>query len=364
MKGERKKPDGGFVSIPAMAFIAAWWAYRRGYIGLVDFRVWLACFELRARRSQAREGTVPEYKVEELRPLVGGVGGEHSRASLRRLRAVGLIRWSLTSVEAGMVDGVEKLDTDGELDAKRTLLTNHRRNVPVPRRMLCFMCKCRRPVLLATWAGHLLRCLYHRGLTCRPTGLCKASWIAEVFEVDARNVKAARAVLVEWGMLVPGTAPQWVLNRHGLPVTVNLAWDRDRLRKPPPLGAISTTGSPPPRETGNSVHRSENQQPERPQADGVRTRTGRGGRPGHVTLPMLRSVSGIDLFWQYAAERGYCGRSESDRLRVFGAAAHALRVGQRNPCGLFATVVRRRLWSHISLEDEDRGRRGMRTWRE
>jgi hypothetical protein len=46
---------------------------------------WLACFELVARRCRLAPDRQPRYTLDELRELVGGVGGEHIRASLRRL---------------------------------------------------------------------------------------------------------------------------------------------------------------------------------------------------------------------------------------------------------------------------------------
>lgn len=354
------KPEGGFVTVPAMALMAAWWAYKRGFIRLADFRVWLACFELVARRRRMREGRVPRYLVRELRTLTAASGEAQCRASVRRLQDLGLLSWSERSVSVGEFDGVESLDARGELEAKRRQLVNHRRGVPVPRRMLCVMCGCARPVLLATWLGHLLRCLYSRGLKCRPTGLCKASWVAQVFEVNERNVKGARAQLVEWGMVTTRSAPQRVLNRHGLPVTVNLAWSKDHPRKMPPPSAQAATETPPPNKTGISASRSEHQQRARKGADGVRTRTGSEPDLRRVRIEDLHNVRRLDSLWRAAAERNHCGWTECDRLRVFGAAAHALRVATRNVCGLFATVVRRGLWSHISVEDEERGRRGVR----
>jgi hypothetical protein len=40
-------------------------------------------------------------------------------------------------------------------------------------------------------------------------------------------------------------------------------------------------------------------------------------------------------------------------LKFFSAAAHAVRVGRTNPAGLFATIVRKGLWSFVTSADED-----------
>ncbi len=94
----------------------------------------------------------------------------------------------------------------------------------MPRRVLRFLAGTSKPSQIAAGLGHTLRCLYYRGGRVRPEGLCKSSWIAEVFEVDERSVKRARAELAAQGILTLGTACQFVLNRHGLPVTFVLTW--------------------------------------------------------------------------------------------------------------------------------------------
>ena len=91
-----KKPVGGFVFLTVQQLCLVWWAYRIRLIHLRDFRVWFAAHEMGARRCQLTPGQVPEYTLNELHRLVGGVGGEHLRASIRRLEAVGLFTWSST----------------------------------------------------------------------------------------------------------------------------------------------------------------------------------------------------------------------------------------------------------------------------
>ena len=67
-----------------------WWAYRSRRIQLMDLRVWFAAQEMVARRCQLAPDQMPHYTPEELHGLVGGVGKEHLRASLRHLEALGL----------------------------------------------------------------------------------------------------------------------------------------------------------------------------------------------------------------------------------------------------------------------------------
>jgi hypothetical protein len=96
--------------------------------------------------------------------------------------------------------------------------------VPVPRRLLRFLAQGCTRVLLATVLGHLFRCLYYRDGQCQPEGLCKASWIAEVFGVSERAIKTARRRLEAIGFLQRTETAQWLLNRYGQKMTINLHW--------------------------------------------------------------------------------------------------------------------------------------------
>src|SRR5438132_1688367 len=93
-----RKPVGGFIFLTVQQLCLLWWAYRTRLIQLRDFRIWFAAQEIAARRCQMDTGQVPTYTPGELHGLVGGVGGQHLRASLRRLDALGLLRWTSTTL--------------------------------------------------------------------------------------------------------------------------------------------------------------------------------------------------------------------------------------------------------------------------
>src|SRR5215470_16318956 len=97
-KLQAKKPLGGFIFLTVQQLCLLWWAYRARLIQLRDFRVWFAAQEMAARRCQLASEHVAAYTHKELHGLVGGVGGEHLRASLRRLEALGLLTWSRTTL--------------------------------------------------------------------------------------------------------------------------------------------------------------------------------------------------------------------------------------------------------------------------
>lgn len=357
-------PHGGFVFVSATGLLATWWAYKRGLIQFRDFRVWLATHELTAQRCVLEKGRVPRFRVEELGALIGGVGGEHLRASVRRLEAIGVLSWSEQRlVTLGSLDAMRTAATE-ELQVAVESVTNHRRKIPVPRRLLRLLARSTRPVLVATALGHLLRCMYYRKGQCAPSGLCKASWIAANFEVDERNVKAARQELESLGILLRDPASQYRLNRWGVPMRFNLEWEIPTAkRQSPPRRQQSTTETPPPRETGNSSFgRSENQKPVHPES-GVRKRTGRGPTLRHITeLDLIDPRRTLELHRQ-AAAAGLIGSSESDRLKVLALAVHARVHAKRNAPGLFITGLRKGRW-YLTLSDEDQSRKAFATaWR-
>ncbi len=345
---------GGFTFVSATGLLACWWSYTAELLEFRDVRVWLACHELAARRACVEKGRAPRFTVEELSRLVGGVGGEHVRASLRRLERAQLLRWSESSIR--FVSSLESLPAAAQAFIES--VQNHRRKIPFPRRLLRFLASSRKPVLLATALGHVLRCLYYRRGQCSASGLCKASWIAAVFSVDERNVKAARQELELLGVLIREPSTQLRMNRYGLTVRLNLAWSPPSAsRETPPRAALPTTKSPRPRETGiSSSGRSENQKPAAGRPSGVRKRTGRGPRLSDVQVEDLRDTGRLLELHREAVRLGHIGNSEAERLKFVAAAEHSLSHAGKNPAGMFATIVRRGLWFQ-TLQEEDRARR-------
>lgn len=351
-------PVGGFVFVSATGLLAAWWAYKRGLIGFRDFRVWLASHELVAQRCGLDAKRLPRFRIEELHKLVGGVGGEHLRASVRRLQAASLLTWSDTSIRH--LVRLSALPEDSQAFVSR--VTNHRRKIPVPRRLLRLLAAESRPVMVATAVGHLCRCMYYRNNRCSPSGLCKASWIADHLEVDERNVKAARKELEKRGVLIRDKASQKFLNWKGVPMRFNLHWKGiSRRTETPPQAVVFGSETPPPIRTGISLSRSKNQKPAAVGPHGVRKRTGGGPRLSHIEVIDLQDPRRLVVLHAQAKRCGYVTNSEADRLKFFAAAEHARGKGTRNAPGLFATIVRRGLWEFVSQSEEDAARRRVRS---
>ncbi len=350
-----KKPDGGFCFISATAILRAWVAYHERSIRLADLRVWLACFELVARRCGLQKGGATRYRWEELHTLVGGAGGRHLSAAVRRLEGAGLLRWSLSGITFPASDA----EAHG-LDASAGPMRN--RPVPVPRRLLRRLAAGSSRAVLATAFGHLLRCLHYRNGQCVSGGFCKASWIARTFGVHERNIKWARQRLAAEGWLIVCPVSQAVLNHGGAAVTWNMSWSVPDSESPPPL-TQTASGSPPPMKKKELSTRSEQQKPPGTREDGIRAgRAMPARRP-----PTLRDVVVADLadakrlavLHHQAAQAGWVRDCEADWLNVAAAAEHARRCGMVNPPGLFVWLLRHKRWDHISQADEDAARRSL-----
>jgi hypothetical protein len=392
LKMQAKKPAGGFRFLTVQQLCLIWWAYRIRLIQLRDLRVWFAAQEMVARRCQLAPSQIPVFTPQKLHGLIGGRGGEHLRASLRRLAAAGLLTWATTQ----LTFATSPTDLRGlhDLSAFHTMvgaIPNPARRVPVPRQALRLIAGGCRPSVIATILGHLIRCLYYREHRCISGGWCKASWIADVFRLDLRNIKAARKYLVVMGWLQLRPIPQSLCNRWGSYTLINLSWTRatmataaqDDAQTPPsssPLPpALCTPTSPPPSKEHREPLQDPHHQKPTPPADLIlpplslhHTAPTTGGAASGVKkqlkdkkpplrAPTLEHIMPEDLqetarllaLFAQAQTHGLIGKSDSERLTFLGLAEHAKVVGSANPCGLFATLVRRQCWHFVTDSDED-----------
>ena len=79
------------------------------------------------------------------------------------------------------------------------------------------------------------------------------------------------------------------------------------------------------------------------------------GKPNlrDVVLEDLKDTGRLLDLYDQAVALGHVTTSERDRLRFVSAAEHARVIGTKNPCGLFARLVRCGLWSFLTQDDED-----------
>lgn len=412
-----KKPPGGYRMISVPQICMAWRAYKTRLLPkFYDVCVYFALHETdERRRAENRKrrniGRMPRRfafdrtrLVTELQDIVEGLSFRLVSASVRRLEGIGLV--SITRHEITFArHACELRDTDldgvdrmlGRIDRRGSV---QRRAVPVPRRMLRYLARESTPGVAATLLAHAMRCLWLHRSTYRFVGTCSARFVAEVFEANTRTVMRARQRLrspqVKW--LVPLVTAPHVYQRYGSRVAINPRWERsaqparasecrlsDRsvsscarlepaassrargsdlsrpasgtVLSPPP--ARNATEMSPPIINKNLLAEVQQPNPRNRRDDGVYPRVPSEHRPNwrRITPADLISPVRLQELLQQVRRQGLVGDGEADRLAFFAAAAHALRVGTRNQPGLFAAVVQRKLWHHITQADEDAARR-------
>lgn len=357
----RTKPHGGFRFIEAFELLWIYSAFNAGQIRWYDLRVWFACQEALATRCRAKKGVPRRYREEEIQRLIGAFQVADVQSSLRRLKSAGLLRWSSSGIV--FANGPHETRTDdSNFSIMAEDLGQPNRKVPVPRQAIRLIASGARKVLTATILGHVLRCCYVRRGEYSCEGSCSASWIARLFGLNERNVKTARKHLLDIDLLLPGKADAWHRQRYGGRAIVNPNWSRTAKNNRSPRNAsFSPKRSPLLILKGNSFG-SRNQKPSLQagprigvcsrRKDCLKTPTW-----NHVEFDDLRHPKRTLALFEEAASRGLVSRSEAGRLSVMTAAVHALRVGETNPCGLFVSVITRRLWHHLTIDEEDAARR-------
>jgi hypothetical protein len=375
-----RKPTGGFIFLTVTQLCLIWWAYLEKLIELRDVRTWFGTWELQARRCLLKPGQRAVYTLEELHGLVGGVGGMHLRGSIRRLEASGLLVWSTSHLGfPGSPEELKVTDTSRLHDMLESI-PNNRRRIPVPRRMVRFLAGARRRCLMATILGHLVRCLYYRKGGCMGKGCCTSTWIAKVFGVNSSNVKAARQYLAEMGWLTLLETSQRVRNRYGQWVTINLDWPGEDTHQRAIVAACSTSGREPSgsrSQPPEPLSTTESRPPlgnKKPFQEHKHQKPTSGGPPGiyqanektdtptlhHIVPDDLRDTARLLTLFEEAHQEGFIGGNESERLTFISTAEHARFVGSTNPCGLFAQLIRRRLWHFVTADDEDAAQRRLK----
>jgi hypothetical protein len=279
---------------------------------------------------------------------------------------VGLLSWSETEITFATEVSELSIPDVSSLHEMLSRIQNNRRKVPVPRQVVRFIASPSKRCVIATLLGHLMRCLYYRAGECVSGGFCKASWVAEVFSIDIRNVKASRKFLAETlGLLESVPLPHSLCNRYGQKVIINLSWngavvdnsphERSGL---PPLEAETDTGLPPLEEHIKPLREPKHQEPTHAAKDPGVLEGKKAGEPTlrHIVPEDLRDTARLLRLFEEAQEKGIIGGSESERLTFVATAERARVRALENAEGVFAELVRRRLWHFIAQDDEDRAK--------
>ena len=390
----RKKPFGGFVLISVRQIMMAWSAHQYGHIHLRDLRTWFALYEMRVRRCCLDDGQTPNYATWEIQRLIGGAGGGAICDSLRRLKAVGLLR----TFSEDCIEFTSSLDDltfeTAQIEKILGRIRNDSRLVPVPRRILRLMAGGARRTLIAVILGHIIRCMFFKGGKVYSSGCVKSNWIVDVFGISERMVHEQRAHLIALGWLIPKETPQRVLNNVGLWLSVNLNWSQDSTKTteatpPPEVPASSPTATLPVENTPSEAQKlavppaissdklAAPSKPLKPLRENENPETASGEKSGSclkkvqngkIPDPTLHNVRSEDLqdpvrlmaLHIQAVQQGTISNSEADRLNFFAAANHARVIGSVNPPGLFVRIVRSKLFKYCTQDDEDVARAQIR----
>ena len=233
-------PKGGYRIIGNLQICMGWSAYKSGAIRYIDFRVYMALHEVVERRlvanrrrklaglpSRAFEFDLAKIELE-VHALVGGVGGRHILAALRRIEQAGLVTILATGITfdsdparmaPNAADGLREMLAG--IDARPGVRT---RAVPIPRTMIRHIAAGCSAAQAATMLGCAMRCLFRRTSGVTSEGSCAVSYIADLFGIHPRTIKRARAELVTLGWLRPRPADNWHVQAHGARVAINLGW--------------------------------------------------------------------------------------------------------------------------------------------
>lgn len=109
------------------------------------------------------------------------------------------------------------------------------RLIPIPRSFLHLIAKSHKAALIKTLLAYCLRGLSLNKNNLKATGSVKAGWIADVFCLSIRAVRAARKELISLDILSEDNSNQWKLNRCGAYFEINTAWKQSGVvihRKP------------------------------------------------------------------------------------------------------------------------------------
>jgi DNA-binding IclR family transcriptional regulator len=327
-----------------------------------------------------------EFQRSELETLTGLNARSVARA-LGRLQRIGLVEFKATAITLADLPMPEAGETIRDLAGGRSA----RRPVPVPRTVLRFLAAHETAALGRVMLGYICRGLSidRVGGALREAGTVKASWLAETLGLSVRSVRYAQAELREMGWIGKDVgSKQWKLNRHGAWFCINLDWapvaksgvafetgkgalDCVPIARPTPE---SCTPVAPPKEDRKTPSESK----DRRTASGLCKTDAKPNPkispPKSATLPRptLRDIRREDLhsegrlreLFAQAVAKGWVKNCQADALNFFGAAVRARNAGNGDPVRIFVSLVRRRLWNHITQAQEDEARRTVQRHRQ
>ncbi len=379
---------GGYKTITITQLGNLLHALRTGKITWLAARAWFAGLEMTAIREAAtrcrrlqgaiRPKTVPpRYTKTELAALTG-LNPRAIANALGQLRGYGLAEFTTNRILVPNVPLPEACDFIQVLSGGRSV----NRPVPVPRSLLRFLASQQTAALGKVMLGYICRGLSiaRSGGAISASGSVKASWLAETLRLSERSVRYAQLELRSLGWIGKDTgSKQWKLNRDGAWFCINLEWVPSAKNwgttKPGNGDLHRTQIAPPPTESCVTVAPLNKDMKTPSESKNQRTASGvfkteanfksNQPKPERIPHPTLANIRIEDLrnndrlraLLNQAVAKGWVKNCEADALNFFGAAIRARTATNGNPVRIFVSLVKRRLWNHITLAQETDARR-------
>lgn len=352
---------GGYRTVSPVQICNALGAHDAGLVSYRTLRTFFACVAVIASREAARRARGEKLRGKERQQVarpdevskLTGTSASAAATDIRRLVRVGLLERRGVALRIAE----RLLPCGSELVERASPSRSWTRPIPIPRPVLRFLARHRRPAVAKVLLAHCIRglALDRRTGEVRGRGTIKSTWAADTFGVSLRAAKAARATLVALGLVSKDVGSgQRKLNRDGAYFELNLAW-REGVSAPRVSQTEGETA--PPRGRLETPLDLENQGASKP---GALT----GPDFGNVLPEDLPHLSRMECLFRQAVDRGFLRGSEMDALNFLGASIRARAVRAGDPVRVFVGIVRRGLWSHITCAEEERARAALARYRE
>ncbi len=398
------QPKSGYKTITPIELCNVLYLLGEGKLSKRSLQVYFACISLVAIREAAkrslsknpRKGVfVPSYRLKELSRATM-LSETVIKKEIKTLESLGLLRFTESEIN------ISKIPITGSEELLLTLSCNRspKRPIPIPRSILRFLSKCEKTSTVKTLLAYLLR-----GLSLSRTGeitgkgSVKSSWISDEMSLSLRSVKSARKELIELEIITADTnSHQCKLNRTGAYFTINLAWveKREEIIMGQNLPEISNYQS---KNTDNAVDNLTVQQsgfaPLEPQkalkfappykdkktlnrSKYQRTQSGASNTAGvftkqvgeekpptikNIILDDFKSFFRTEELYYQAVKAGWITDSENNFLNWVAAAVRAKTLIEGDPVRVFVGIVRKKLFAHITLAEEERARTAIKKFR-
>jgi hypothetical protein len=359
---------GGYQPVTSVQVGNLLHAYLAGTISWQAVRIWFGCLEMQAIREAAsrsrpkwrrRKVRFSRFEKEELVKLTG-LDRRAVGRGMGQLERATLLEFESGSLRLDFPAKPEASELIHELSGRRSV----RRLIPIPRTAVRFLASSTSSatgrVMIAYWVRGLS--LYRQTREVRGRGTVKATWIANVFGLSLRAVRYAQNRLRGLNWITKDTgSKQWKLNRDGAYFQINLEWKPPLVNRDKPCEEIAPPVVPmrapaaPPIEDKFTPSESKNQKSRR--TPGVCNRKGRTNPAIHdIQCEDLRDAGRLRILFRQATARNWVRNCEADELKFFSAAVRAREAGREAP-RIFAGIVRRGLWQHVTTRQEETARR-------